>query len=396
MNTKIDKALEVVKFIENAGGTAHIVGGAVRDSLLNIPVGDVDIASSLTPQEIIDLFPKVIPVGIEHGTVIVRYSSESYEVTTYRTEEGYEDFRHPDQVEFVRTIEEDLARRDFTINAMAMDQKKDIIDPYGGQVDLKKGLVRAVGKAEERFREDPLRIMRALRFASQLGFTLDSPTFKAAGEQACLLEKISVERLAVEFEKLCMGRNFQENLVTIQTLKVHHYLPIFNHYPSLIEIMPMSKLSGFSEIISFYLEKGPFSLAITDWTKDWKLSNRVRRNASILSTALQSYKEDPLPVVLYSLPECLLQSFINVLQAAGQRVDASAIYKAYQTLPIHSRKELSIQAKDLIHMFPERKKGPWIGEYLSDIERAVVSAVIPNENKAIKEWIKKWNPPETD
>src|SRR5690606_19851866 len=136
METHFKKAYKVIEQIEQAGFEAYIVGGAVRDSLLQRPVHDIDIATSAYPEEIIKLFPKTFPTGVEHGTVLVRYEQESFEITTFRKETGYTDFRRPDQVTFVHSLEEDLARRDFTINAMAFTKDFKLIDPFGGKKDL--------------------------------------------------------------------------------------------------------------------------------------------------------------------------------------------------------------------------------------------------------------------
>ena len=145
------QALPIIDKIEEAGFEAYFVGGSVRDTLLNKPINDVDIATSAKPNEIKEIFPKTIDVGIEHGTVMVLWKDASYEITTFRTESTYQDFRRPDTVEFVRSLKEDLKRRDFTINALAMDRDGKIIDYFNGQKDLENNLIKAVGIPEERF-----------------------------------------------------------------------------------------------------------------------------------------------------------------------------------------------------------------------------------------------------
>src|SRR5699024_3914466 len=143
------------------------------------PIGDIDIATSALPEQIQAIFPQVIPVGIEHGTVIVRYNHVSYEVTTFRLDGEYSDQRHPDSVQFIDRIDEDLERRDFTINALAMNKKGQIIDLFAGKKDLARKMIRTVGNGYDRFNEDPLRIIRAFRFSSQLGFSIEKETLKA-------------------------------------------------------------------------------------------------------------------------------------------------------------------------------------------------------------------------
>ncbi|MDY5836634.1 MAG: HD domain-containing protein [Eubacteriales bacterium] len=185
-------------------GEGYLVGGCVRDFLLGQPCHDEDICSSLLPGEIQSLFADLPQTdqGLKHGTVGLILEGRLYEVTTYREDGAYSDHRRPDQVTFTRSLKEDLARRDFTINAMAMGPDGEIIDPFGGQADLKAGLVRAVGNPWKRFEEDSLRLLRAVRFANRLGFLLDPQTEEAIRDQAGLLSAISKERIAEEFLKI--------------------------------------------------------------------------------------------------------------------------------------------------------------------------------------------------
>ena len=163
----------ILKTLEGAGFAACFVGGCVRDTLLGRPVHDWDVTTSALPEEIMALFPRCIPTGIKHGTVTVLLRGESFEVTTFRRDGAYHDGRHPDGVVFVPNLTEDLARRDFTINAMAMHLDGRITDCFDGKADLKRGIIRCVGDPERRFREDALRMLRAWRFSAQLGFAID-------------------------------------------------------------------------------------------------------------------------------------------------------------------------------------------------------------------------------
>lgn len=185
-------------------GEGYLVGGCVRDFLLEQPSQDEDICSSLRPEEIQALFSDLpqIDQGLKHGTVGLLVEGRLYEVTTYRQDGPYSDHRRPDQVTFTRSLREDLARRDFTINAMALGLDGEIIDPFGGQDDLRAGLVRAVGNPWQRFEEDALRLLRAVRFANRLGFSLETQTEQALRDQASLLAEISAERIAAEFLKI--------------------------------------------------------------------------------------------------------------------------------------------------------------------------------------------------
>ena len=195
----------ILKTLEGAGFAACFVGGCVRDTLLGRPVHDWDITTSALPEEIMALFPRCIPTGIKHGTVTVLLRGESFEVTTFRRDGAYHDGRHPDGVVFVPNLTEDLARRDFTINAMAMHLDGSITDCFDGKADLKRGIIRCVGDPERRFREDALRMLRAWRFSAQLGFQIEDDTARAIRENAGLCRLLSRERVCAEAEKTLLS-----------------------------------------------------------------------------------------------------------------------------------------------------------------------------------------------
>ncbi|MDD6646619.1 MAG: HD domain-containing protein [Firmicutes bacterium] len=205
----------ILEKLNSAGYEALFAGGCVRDAVMQklkmtVPAsGDIDVTTNALPEETERVFDEyqVIETGIKHGTVTVVLQEGNVEITTYRNDGSYSDSRHPDNVRFVASLEEDLARRDFTINAMACDADGNIIDPFGGQQDIKNMTIRAVGCAETRFAEDALRIMRALRFAAVLGFEIEEETSRALCAQKQLLRNISAERVFTEFRKLLSGRN---------------------------------------------------------------------------------------------------------------------------------------------------------------------------------------------
>ena len=204
VSDKISKFASVFK--EN-GFSLYIVGGAVRDWLLGIPNSDYDFCTDALPEQVISIFRKVIPTGIKHGTVTVMFKGESYEVTTFRTEGAYSDQRHPDNVTFVRSLEDDLSRRDFTVNAFAADCSDGrIIDLFDGLSDLKSKTIRAIGDPKERFKEDALRMMRLARFCAKLGFKADPSTLLAASELSSDISVVSQERIFDELSKTLMSK----------------------------------------------------------------------------------------------------------------------------------------------------------------------------------------------
>ena len=207
---KIPEAVSaVMRLLEDAGFECFVVGGYLRDSLLGRPTFDVDLATSATPEDVMRRLShySVIPTGIQHGTVTVLTDDGPVEITTFREDGSYSDYRHPDEVQFAKTIEEDLSRRDFTINALAWNEKRGLIDPWGGKSDLRKRVIRTVGDANQRFREDALRIFRGLRLSAELAFHIEDETSEAMCNCMHLLQFVASERLQVELNRLLVGEN---------------------------------------------------------------------------------------------------------------------------------------------------------------------------------------------
>lgn len=237
-----------VKMLKNCGFEAFLIGGSVRDYIMGLPIGDIDITTSATPTEVEEVFKdfRVIETGIKHGTVTVLIDNEPLEITTYRSEGTYSDNRHPDSVIFSKSLKDDVIRRDFTMNGIAFDFESGFVDLVGGIDDIKSKTIRAIGDAETRFREDALRILRALRFSSVLGFSIEESTSNAIHKCKALLKNISAERIAVEFSKLICGKNAYsvlkeyadvicmfipelEKCVDFQQVNRHHIYDVYTH-----------------------------------------------------------------------------------------------------------------------------------------------------------------------
>jgi tRNA nucleotidyltransferase (CCA-adding enzyme) len=201
------KVNDIINELNRHGFEAYAVGGCVRDLVLGREPEDWDITTSAKPQEVKRIFRRTVDTGIVHGTVTVLLDKDHYEVTTYRLDGVYEDNRHPKEVSFTSSLSEDLKRRDFTINAMAFNEKEGFIDLFGGLKDIERGLIRCVGSAEERFNEDALRILRAVRFSAQLGFEIEEATMRAVKEKAANLKNISAERIRAELTKLLLSEH---------------------------------------------------------------------------------------------------------------------------------------------------------------------------------------------
>lgn len=218
----------IITTLENAGYEGYAVGGCVRDTILDRNPDDWDITTSASPQQAKQLFAKTIDTGIQHGTITVLLGKETYEVTTYRIDGEYEDSRHPKEVIFTSSLLEDLKRRDFTINAMAYNDRSGMVDEFGGMEDIQNKIIRCVGNPRERFTEDALRMMRAVRFSGQLGYEIEEETAKAVKELAPTLEKISAERICTELTKLMVSDNPEYLKKAYEMGMTDIFLPEFN------------------------------------------------------------------------------------------------------------------------------------------------------------------------
>ncbi|MCR5666296.1 MAG: CCA tRNA nucleotidyltransferase [Eubacterium sp.] len=223
-----DKVKEIIKTLEQAGYEAYAVGGCVRDSLLGKQPKDWDITTSASPMQVKEHFARTIDTGIQHGTVTVMMDKEGFEVTTYRIDGKYEDGRHPSEVTFTRSLEEDLKRRDFTINAMAFNDSRGIVDLFGGQKDLNNRIIRCVGDAHKRFSEDALRMMRAVRFAAQIGCEIEDKTLEAMKDLAGNMKLISAERIQSELVKLLISDHPEDLLMLYEAGITAIILPEFD------------------------------------------------------------------------------------------------------------------------------------------------------------------------
>ncbi|WP_026581087.1 CCA tRNA nucleotidyltransferase [Bacillus sp. J33] len=397
MNESFLKAVPVLERIEEAGYEAYFVGGSVRDFLLGKEIADVDIAASATPEELKSIFNKTLDVGIEHGTVIVLFNGIPYEVTTFRTEAEYLDFRRPSEVQFIRSLEEDLKRRDFTMNAIAMDKSGRLIDPFNGKKDIGKKVIRTVGKPEERFSEDALRMMRAVRFFSQLSFDIDRTTFEALSSMAYLLEKIAVERKLAEFEKLLAGKNRMMALKIISETGLYKYLPQMSVFKRQLCSsadynacgLTVEEMWGFLVyLFGMDLPKAEFFL------KNWKMP--VKKTRKILSFLHWIQYRSDSEWDAFSLYHAGKESSLsaerihNVLENSEITRNTDKVLNLYHTLPIKQRSELQLTGNDLMNWF-DKSPGPWIKTELEKAESAVLKGVLKNSNESIREWLMKCN-----
>ncbi|AYA76818.1 CCA tRNA nucleotidyltransferase [Bacillus sp. Y1] len=395
MKEPFKSAIPVLELIEKAGFKAYFVGGSVRDYLLGLPINDIDIASSATPSEIKEIFPKTIDLGIEHGTVMVLYNNHSYEITTFRSEADYVDYRRPTSVTFIRSIEEDLARRDFTMNAVAMNRFGEILDPFEGKIDIETKTIRTVGIASERFSEDALRMLRGIRFVSKLAFVLDPDTYEGIKDNKHLLSHIAVERIAAELDKLLSGAHTSQGIQLLIKTEIHKYIPGFlDKKAALLELSKLPIQSLFIDekwaLFSNLLQKG--EKEIKQFFIGLRFSNKRVQQIANLSKWLSERSRNSWSIesVYASGKETALQ-VEKIYQAYQRKVDPLAfanLQTIIEALPIHSLADVKVSGSDLIE-WKQKNAGPWVKDVLKEIETEILHGRLENKNEVIKEWVTK-------
>ncbi|AUO08423.1 tRNA nucleotidyltransferase [Paenibacillus jamilae] len=417
---------EVIHTLTTAGHEAYWVGGCVRDELLGRAIHDMDLTTSAEPEEVLALFPHVIPTGIQHGTVTVMQDGHAFEVTTFRTESGYTDHRRPTEVSFVKDIREDLMRRDFTMNAIAMAEHGERVDPFGGEADLRAALVRCVGRAEERFEEDGLRMLRCIRFASVFRFRVAYNTWKGMIRRREGLRHIAMERVRVELEKMLAGPDPLRGLEMLgrsgllgctkvpvpweqcdaQALKEIVQLPAELRWGLLLMSCRLS-----SEAADELLRAWTFSNAVR-----LRLVHLLEWETELISHAVaiadNSNSRDSDPIN----DEVLRRNWIRLLIKLGKDT-ASDWLELHKTLPSSFRglppwvekhvkkiaelanswtqqavvvriKDLNITGNELVQAM-NRPGGPWLGQMMERLLQAVACGDIPNETETLLQEVKR-------
>lgn len=409
------KAAPIIYTLNEAGYEAYFVGGAVRDLLLDLPIHDVDIATSAYPAEVQSLFPRHFDVGLDHGTIMVWFEGETYEITTFRTESTYQDYRRPDNVTFVQNLEEDLLRRDFTINALAMTPDHQIVDYFDGQKDLANQVIRAVGSPRDRFNEDGLRMMRGIRFASQLDFAIERETFKAIKDNASILVHIAIERITVEMNKLWIGVNWHKGLSYFLSTDLIQYVPILADYKHVFsDLLDLTsdrvqlpdenfawallfwrvyELSGHKDITMIQQQ-------VRQFVKAWKMSNQSQKEI-LAYLEIFIYRTDHTEwklVDIYGRNQHqieLVETFIALQQENAQVLfktvfksnNPQVIHELFKALPINSLRDLAINGQDIIREINPKNKRE-IGQMLKYLEQAVVKEEVINDQLALLAYLK--------
>ena len=382
-------SLEILKKINDNGFKAYVVGGYVRDLYLNKRSMDVDICTNATPKQLKEIFGNLMLPKESYGSVIIRYKKIRFEVTTFRKDIKYENHRAPIKIKYIDSLIDDLKRRDFTINALAMDMHGDIVDLFNGIEDLKNHIIRAVGNPEKRFHEDALRMMRAVRFMSQLEFKLEEKTEQAIKDNHELLKKISVERIREEFVKMGLGPFSRQAFQIFLDTQLSEDVPDFAGKKNLLQVYPQLKFSPTVETslwaVIIILLKVP-NENIGKFMRDWKNSNAMTEKVEQIIKMFDLIADHvPTDYELFEAGEDIIINTIDVADILGQPVSSEALVDRYLALPIKTPSELAVDGRFLIKR--GMRPGAQLGRTLNQIRKKVVACEIENSEEAIEQYL---------
>lgn len=377
-------ALTAMTLLENRGFEVYLIGGYVRDALIGRKTGDLDMATDATATQMIELFKdySLSLIGEKLGTVGVKIEDTWIEITTYRSESTSSNYRHPDEVRFIGSLKDDVLRRDFTINALALNRYGDLIDHTAGQIDLNNRLIRAIGHPEDRFEEDALRILRALRFASQLGFTIEKETEKAMFKQAHLIQTLPIERIAAEIDKLIMGKH------AIPVLKQYSELikPYLDYDETLVDHLELMTSKAYRYLC--LLENDEASLIEVKLTR-LKLPQALIRQILTFHELIHIQASDPLTI------KRLMKHYGKhiVAQASGyamgrelDAIDARVVIKLLDAGAVVSLRELAVNGDDLKAL---GLSGKAIKHVLEGLLEDVMFEKLPNDKATLMDAARK-------
>ena len=373
---KFNSAINILEKFNEVGYEAYFVGGCVRDYLLNDDFSDIDITTNALPDEVKQIFKKSIDTGIQHGTVTILINGDSFEVTTFRTEDEYIDHRTPEKVEFVSDLKEDLDRRDFTINAMALDGKGKLYDYHCGEKDLRNKIIKTVNNPNERFFEDALRMLRAFRFSSKLGFEIEENTLKAIKNNAELIKFVSIERIVNEFRKLLTGKGNKRSLELLLDSKLNNYIPFLD------EISKITDFSNYTFCQSLYILSNLNNISF-EKLKELKLSNKEIKQVKIYEKINKDFIGNvPLEIILYNYDI----EDVAFIASYSKYCDKEDIEKI--KLPIESFNDIAITSMEIISII-DKPAGPWIKEIIKKLEEDIILSKIDNTRKDILDFLMK-------
>lgn len=360
MNNNLeDKALKILEILTEHHYEAYIVGGYIRDKLLGITSNDIDICTSATPKEIMEIFPNT--ESPSYGSIRINYKNANFDITTYRKDIKYQDNRVPVKIKYIKSLKKDLLRRDFTINTIIMDKDKNILDLLNAKPDLNKKIIKTVGNPRYRLKEDSLRILRAIRFATILNFDIDPKTRIYIKRYSNLLKTLSKNRVKQELDKIFINSNKEKGIKLLIELKLDKILNL----EKIKDIVPCNDLIGIwtqANVDNIY----PFSKVEKEHMKE-------------IRELLAQDIHDKYNIYKYGL-------YISTVAYQIKKESISKLNKIYNNLPIHQPKEINIKTIDIANTL-NKKPGIYLKEILNDIEKKIVYNKLSNDEESIKKYI---------
>lgn len=357
----LDEAVKVLHEITNNGFMAYIVGGYVRDYLLSIEANDIDITTNATPMELQEIFKDNVIKTTDYGSITIMVKNIRYEITTFRKEIKYTDHRKPEEIEYVSDLYTDLNRRDFTINSICMDENKEVYDFLNGKEDLNKRIINTIGNANERFEEDALRILRAVRFATILDFKLSDEVRSAILEKKGLLKELSYQRKKEELDKIFASPNVKNGIGLLLELGLDKPL----------ELEKLQDIKNTESLISVW--------AMLDVIDIYPFTNAEKELIEGIKAVLELDNMDSYTLYHYGL-------YVNSVAGAIKGLDKKDITEKYDNLPIKTRDDISISAQEIMAVL-DKEPGKYISDIYTDLEQKILYGKLENDKEKIKKYI---------
>ena len=359
----LESALKLLKELTSHDYKAYIVGGFVRDYLLGRESQDIDVCTNATPKEIKEVFEDSFLPTEDYGSVIVNKYGVRFEITTFRKEFSYQDHRKPVEIQYIDDLYQDLLRRDFTINAICIDENGEVIDFLGGRDDLERKLIRTIGDAADRFHEDALRILRAIRFATVLDFQLDASVSSAILETRHLLSELSYQRKKEELDKIFASGHADKGIDLL----------LQYHLDKNLELEKLSQVENTDSVIGIW--------SVLDVDLLYPFSNNEKEMMADIRKAMSLNNLDPMALYEYGL-------YVNSVAGEMKGLDKKKITESYNALIIHSRSDLDVTSEEIMECL-DREPGEYLSDIYEDIEREVLYRRLPNQKQKLLSYIKE-------
>ena len=359
----LESALKLLKELTSHDYKAYIVGGFVRDYLLGRESQDIDVCTNATPKEIKEVFEDSFLPTEDYGSVIVNKYGIRFEITTFRKEFSYQDHRKPVEIQYIDDLYQDLLRRDFTINAICIDENGEVIDFLGGRDDLERKLIRTIGDAADRFHEDALRILRAIRFATVLDFQLDTSVSSAILETRHLLSELSYQRKKEELDKIFASGHADKGIDLL----------LQYHLDKNLELEKLSQVENTDSVIGIW--------SVLDVDLLYPFSNNEKEMMADIRKAMSLNNLDPMALYEYGL-------YVNSVAGEMKGLDKKKITESYNALIIHSRSDLDVTSEEIMECL-DREPGEYLSDIYEDIEREVLYRRLPNQKQKLLSYIKE-------